>query len=135
MTVRVKRTFEFDTPGECIWEFIADPTERARAINVADRFDVSGDGRHATWYFELPTPLVRSAVTIETENIEVDESTHVKPVGKLRVMRATGEHTIKEHDGGSRLVSEFIVDGRLPGVKTFSERNLDRELDSLETGL
>ncbi|EMA00147.1 SRPBCC family protein [Haloferax denitrificans] len=135
MTVRVKRTFEFDAPGERVWEFIADPAKRAGAISVVDRFDVADDGRHATWYLELPIPLVRSTVTVETEDIEVDEPTHVKFVGKSRVMRVTGEHTIEEHDGGSRLVNEFTVDGRLPGVETFFERNLDRELDNLEAAL
>ncbi|ELZ60280.1 MULTISPECIES: SRPBCC family protein [unclassified Haloferax] len=135
MTVRVKRTFEFDAPGERVWEFIADPAKRAGAISVVDRFDVSDDGRHATWYLELPIPLVRSTVTVETEDIEVDEPTHVKFVGKSRVMRVTGEHTIEEHDGGSRLINEFTVDGRLPGVEAFFERNLDRELDNLEAEL
>ncbi|AFK18911.1 polyketide cyclase [Haloferax mediterranei ATCC 33500] len=135
MTVRVKRTFEFDAAGERVWEFIADPAKRADAISVVDRFDVAEDGRHATWHLELPIPLVRSTVTVETEDIVVEEPTHVKFVGKSRVMRVTGEHTIQASDGGCRLVNEFVVDGRLPGVEKFFERNLDRELDNLEAAL
>ncbi|KTG11185.1 SRPBCC family protein [Haloferax profundi] len=135
MTVRVKRTFEFDAPGEDVWEFIADPAKRAGAISVVERFDISDDGRHATWYLELPIPLVRSTVKVETEDVTVEEPTHVKFVGRSRVMRVTGEHTIESSDEGCRLVNEFVVDGRLPGVETFFERNLDRELDNLEAAL
>ncbi|KAB1194587.1 polyketide cyclase [Haloferax sp. MBLA0076] len=135
MTVRVKRTFEFDAPGEDVWEFIADPAKRAGAISVVERFDISDDGRHATWYLELPIPLVRSTVKVETEDVTVEEPTHVKFVGRSRVMRVTGEHTIEPSEEGCRLVNEFVVDGRLPGVETFFERNLDRELDNLEAAL
>jgi carbon monoxide dehydrogenase subunit G len=135
MTVRVKRTFEFDAAGEDVWQFIADPAKRAGAISVVERFDVAEDGRHATWYLELPIPLISSTVKVETEDIVVEEPTHVKFVGRSRVMRVTGEHTIETTDGGSRLVNEFVVDGRLPGVETFFERNLDRELDNLEAAL
>ena len=135
MTVRVKRTFEFDATGEDVWEFIADPAKRAGAISVVDRFDVAPDGRHATWYLELPIPLIRSTVKVETEDVTVEEPTHVKFVGRSRVMRVTGEHTIEEHADGCRLVNEFVVDGRLPGVETFFERNLDDELDNLEAAL
>ncbi|KAB1188740.1 MULTISPECIES: SRPBCC family protein [Haloferax] len=135
MTVRVKRTFEFDAPGEDVWEFIADPAKRAGAISVVDRFDVAADGRHATWHLELPIPLVSSTVKVETEDVTVEEPTHVKFIGRSRVMRVTGEHTIEETDSGCRLVNEFVVDGRLPGVETFFERNLDRELDNLEAAL
>jgi hypothetical protein len=51
-------------------------------------------------------------------------------------MRVTGEHTI-ETTGEStcRLVNEFVVDGRLPGVERFFKKNLDRELDNLERAL
>ncbi|ELZ91381.1 hypothetical protein C440_13744 [Haloferax mucosum ATCC BAA-1512] len=135
MTVRVKRTFEFDAAGERVWEFIADPAKRAGAISVVDRFEVAEDGRHATWHLELPIPLVKSTATVETEDIVVEEPTHVKFVGKSRVLRVTGEHTIQPTDGGCRLINEFVVDGRLPGVETFFERNLDTELDNLEAAL
>ncbi|KAB1196586.1 MULTISPECIES: SRPBCC family protein [Haloferax] len=135
MTVRVKRTFEFDAPVEDVWEFIADPAKRAGAISVVERFDVAADGRRATWYLELPIPLIRSTAKVETEDVAVDEPTHVKFVGRSRVMRVTGEHTIEPAGDGCRLVNEFVVDGRLPGVETFFERNLDRELDNLEAAL
>ena len=136
MTVRVRRTFEFDAPGERVWEFISDPAKRAGSISVVDRYDISDDGRRATWYLELPIPLVRSTVTVETEDVDVEPPTHVRFVGRSRVMHVSGEHTIESDDGdGCRLVNEFVVDGRLPGVETFFERNLDRELQNLEAAL
>ncbi|WP_410765011.1 SRPBCC family protein [Haloferax sp. DFSO60] len=135
MTVRVRRTFEFDAPVEEVWTFISDPAKRADAISVVERFDVSSDGRRATWHIALPIPLIRSTVEVETEDVELDEPRFVRFVGRSRVMRVTGEHTIEETEGGSRLINEFIVDGKLPGVETFFERNLDRELDNLEHAL
>ncbi|WP_416839376.1 SRPBCC family protein [Haloferax sp. DFSO52] len=135
MTVRVKRTFEFDAPVEDVWAFIADPAKRAGAISVVERFEVAPDGRHATWHIKLPIPLVRSTAKVETEDITVNEPTNVKFVGRSPVMRVTGEHTIEPTETGCQLVNEFVVDGRLPGVETFFERNLDRELDNLEREL
>ncbi|MFC7203943.1 CoxG family protein [Haloferax namakaokahaiae] len=133
MTVRVRRTFEFDAPVEDVWAFISDPAKRADAISVVERYDI--DGRRATWHIALPIPLVRSTVEVKTEDVELDEPRFVRFVGRSRVMRVTGEHTIEETDGGSRLINEFVVDGKLPGVETFFERNLDRELDNLERAL
>ncbi len=43
MTVRVKRTFEFDAPGERVWEFIADPAKRARPISVVTDWVIIDD--------------------------------------------------------------------------------------------
>jgi carbon monoxide dehydrogenase subunit G len=136
MTVRVQRTFEFDAPGERVWEFISDPGKRAEAISVVERFDVDEDGRTATWHIKLPIPLINQTAEVETRDVVVEPPRHVKFVGKSKVMRVTGEHTIETvADDQCRLENEFIVDGRLPGVERFFKRNLDRELKNLERAL
>lgn len=138
MTVRVQRTFEFDADPQRVWDFIADPAKRAGAISVVERFEIDpANERKATWHVQLPIPLLKSTVSVDTEDITRDEPTHVKFVGKSRALRVTGEHTIKtnENGDGCRLVNEFIVDGRLPGVEKFFKRNLDTELDNLEAAL
>jgi carbon monoxide dehydrogenase subunit G len=136
MTVRVQRTFEFDAPGERVWEFISDPGKRAEAISVVERFEVDESGEQATWHIKLPIPVISQTAEVETKDVVVDPPRYVKFVGKSKVMRVTGEHTI-ETTGEStcRLVNEFVVDGRLPGVERFFKKNLDRELDNLERAL
>jgi carbon monoxide dehydrogenase subunit G len=134
MTVRLQRTFEFDAPVDRVWEFIADPAKRASAISVVTDFEVHDD-RSATWHVSLPIPVIDTTVTVETEDEERDPPRYVRFVGRSRAMRVVGEHTIEEADGGCRLVNEFVVDGRLPGVERFFRRNLDRELDNLDAAL
>jgi carbon monoxide dehydrogenase subunit G len=134
MTVRLTRTFEFDAPPERVWEFISDPAKRAAAISVVERFDVDDDG-HATWHVSLPIPFISSTATVETRDVEVDPPRFVHFVGKSSVMRVSGEHTVEPTETGARLVNEFVVDGRVPGVERFFERNLDRELENLEAAL
>ena len=134
MTVRVRRTFEFDASGDRVWEFISDPGKRADAVSVVDRYEVRDD-RTAVWHVRLPIPLVDTTVAIETEDVERDPPRHVKFVGRSSVMRVTGTHTIESTGDGCRLENEFIVEGRVPGVERFFKRNLDRELDNLERAL
>ena len=134
MTVRVSRTFEFDVPGERIWEFIADPEKRAGAISVVDSFDIH-DEQRATWHVQLPIPLINSTVKVETQDVLREPPTRVKFEGRSKALRVTGEHTITETDGGCKLKNEFVVDGKLPGVEQFFKRNLDAELDNLEAAL
>ena len=136
MTVRVQRTFEFDAPGERVWEFISDPGKRAEAISVVERFEVGDDGRTATWHISLPIPLINQTAEVQTRDVTVEPPRYVKFVGKSSVMRVTGEHTIETvNDEQCRLKNEFIVDGRLPGVERFFKKNLDRELRNLEQAL
>ncbi|WP_318569818.1 SRPBCC family protein [Salinigranum marinum] len=136
MTVRVQRTFEFDAPGERVWEFISDPGKRAEAISVVERFEVGESGDRATWHITLPIPVISQTAEVETRDVVVDPPQYVKFVGKSRVMRVTGEHTVERVDDSScRLVNEFVVDGRLPGVERFFKKNLDRELRNLERAL
>ncbi|WP_323192657.1 SRPBCC family protein [Halostella sp. PRR32] len=136
MTVRVERTFEFDVSPERVWKFIADPEKRARSISVVTDFELKeNDGREAFWYVDLPIPLLDASAKVRTEDVERDPPRYVKFVGRSKIMRVSGEHEIRPTENGSRLINTFIVDGRLPGVERFFERNLDKELDNLETAL
>jgi carbon monoxide dehydrogenase subunit G len=134
MTVRVNRTYEFEAPTERVWSFIADPARRAGAISVVDSYELDGEGG-ATWQVRLPIPVVDSTVSVETDEVERDPPRYVAFVGRSRVMRVRGEHTVEETATGSRLDNEFVVDGRLPGVERFFRRRLDDELDNLEAAL
>ena len=133
MTVRVRRTFEFEAPSERVWEFISDPGKRAGAISVVRDYEV--DGNAATWQIDLQLPLVDRTATVETEDIDREEPRYVKFVGKSKVMRVTGEHRIEDTETGCRLHNEFVVDGRLPGVERFFKKRLDTELTNLESAL
>ena len=134
MTVRVSREFVFDAPPEEVWEFIADPAKRAEAISVVEDFDLHGEHR-ATWHVRLPIPVIRSTISVETEDVERDPPRYVKFTGKSRAFRVTGEHTIEGTDAGTRLTNSFVVDGRLPGVEGFFEREFEDELRNLEAAL
>lgn len=134
MTVRVSRTFDLPVDPDDLWAFIADPGKRAGAISVVESYDLHGDGR-ATWHVSLPVPLVDTTVPVETEDVTVEPPRYVKFVGRSSALRVTGEHTVEPTDRGARLVNEFVVDGRVPGVESYFKRNLDRELDNLEARL
>ncbi len=134
MTVRISRTFEFDVPGERVWAFIADPEKRVGAISVVDSYELRGDNR-AIWHVSLPIPLINSTVQVKTEDIDREPPTRVKFVGRSKAMQVTGEHTIEPTESGCRLINEFVVDGKLPGVERFFKRNLDSEMDNLEAAL
>ncbi|WP_435062781.1 SRPBCC family protein [Halobaculum sp. EA56] len=135
MTVRVRREFVFDAEPADVWAFISDPAKRAGAISVVDEYEVTGD-RTATWHVRLPIPVIRSSIAVETEEVRTEPPEYVKFVGKSRAFRVTGEHTVSEtEDGRARLVNEFVVDGRLPGVESFFERKFGDELDNLERAL
>lgn len=134
MTVRVSRTFAFDVSPERIWAFIADPEKRAGAISVVDEFTIHDENR-ATWQVRLPIPLVRSTVTVETEDVLREPPTRVKFSGRSTALWVTGEHTISPTETGCELRNEFVVDGKLPGVERFFKSNLDAELDNLEAAL
>jgi len=136
MTVRLSRTFEFDADPRPVWEFISDPRNRAEAISVVESYDVDpDDDRRVTWHIRLPVPLLTSTVDVETEDVERDPPRYVKFTGRSRALDVTGEHTVEADGSGSRLINEFVVDGRVPGVERFFKRNLDRELGNLEDAL
>lgn len=134
MTVRVTRTFELPLSPEQVWSFIADPANRAEAISVVERFEVVGDGE-VTWHVKLPIPVVNQTIAVRTRDVTVDPPNYVEFVGRSSAFNVTGEHTVEPTADGSRLINEFAVDGRFPGVETFFKRNLDTELDNLKRHL
>ncbi|EMA40028.1 SRPBCC family protein [Halobiforma nitratireducens] len=136
MTVRVERAFELSASPEAVWEFIADPESRARAISVVREYTTNdSEGRRVTWEVELPIPLVRRTATVETEDLTRQPPEYVEFVGRSKVMQVTGEHEIVETEGGVRLENRFVVDGKLPGVEKYFERNLDDEIGNLQREL
>jgi carbon monoxide dehydrogenase subunit G len=134
MTVRVERSFELPVGRAVVWEFISDPAQRASAISVVSEYTVHDDGT-ATWQIDLPIPIVDRTIAVETEDQTVREPDYVEFVGRSSVMDVVGTHELVELDGGTRLVNTFVVDGSVPGVERFFRRNLDDELDNLETAL
>ena len=134
MTVRVERVFELPAPPEEVWAFIADPEKRARSISVVEDFETTGD-RTATWQVRLPIPRMKKTITVETEDVQRDEPTYVKFVGRSKGMDVQGEHTLEETEDGTRLTNRFVVDGKLPGVETYFRRKLDGELANLEAAI
>lgn len=136
MTVRVERTVELPAERDRVWAFLADPEKRARAISVVDDFELGdGDGRRATWYLDLPIPLLRKALAVETEDVVREEPEYVKFTGRSRAMNVIGEHELEESDGGTRLTNRFTVEGKLPGVERFFDRSLDGELENLRRAI
>lgn len=134
MTVRVERTFELDAPPGDVWKFISDPERRARPISVVTDFELTGE-RTAIWHVSLPIPVVNRTIPVETRDVERREGEYVRFVGKSKLMRVQGEHELEPVGDGTRLTNRFVVDGRIPGVEGFFERNLDRELDNLEAAM
>ncbi|WP_254529890.1 SRPBCC family protein [Natrinema gelatinilyticum] len=136
MTVRVDRSFEVSASPDRVWEFIADPANRAQAISVVEKYSVTDqNGRRVAWDVKLPIPLVRKTIRVDTEDVTRTPPEYVKFVGKSKVMQVTGEHEITDTDGGTRLENRFVVDGKLPGVEKFFKRNLDSELENLRHAL
>ncbi|PSQ43730.1 polyketide cyclase [Halobacteriales archaeon SW_7_68_16] len=136
MTVRVERTFEIAASPEEVWGFIADPDHRAQSISVVTDYRLlDDDGREAVWTVGLPIPFVDSTVEVRTEDVDRRPPEYVEFVGRSTVLQVTGEHTITPTDSGSEVRNGFVVEGRLPGVERFFRRNLDDELDNLETNM
>ena len=134
MTVRVERTFELPAEPEQVWSFIADPEKRARPISVVTDFERTGE-HSATWYLKLPIPVVDRSIAVETEDTQFEPPTDVEFVGRSKVMRVVGEHELEPIDGGTRLITRFTVDGKLPGVERYFKRNMDQELHNIEQAL
>ncbi|WP_255196639.1 SRPBCC family protein [Halorarius litoreus] len=134
MTVRVERTFELDAEPAAVWAFIADPERRAQFISVVSEFELTGPGT-AIWHVEIPIRFIDRTIAVETEDVEKREGEYVRFIGKSKVMRVQGEHTVESIDGRTRLINRFVVDGRVPGVERFFKKNLDGELDNLEAAI
>lgn len=133
MTVRVERAFDIEATPEDIWEFIADPAHRARAISVVDRFEQRGET--TVWYISLPIPLIRTTIRVRTKDVVREEPTFVKFEGRSPAFNVTGEHEIIQQNDTARVSNVFVVDGRAPGIERFFERNFDSEIHNLERAM
>ncbi len=72
MTTRVERVFEIPASREAVWAAISDPETRARSISVVTGFETTGD-RTSIWHVSLPIPGISRTISVETEDIEVDD--------------------------------------------------------------
>ena len=133
MTVRVERGFDIDAEPEAVWEFIADPAQRARAISVVDRFEQRGET--TIWFIALPIPFIRTTIRVKTRDDVREEPNYVKFSGRSRAFHVTGEHEIRKVDDHTHVSNVFVVDGRAPGVERFFERNFGSEIHNLERAL
>ncbi|GAB3691764.1 SRPBCC family protein [Salinarchaeum chitinilyticum] len=129
MVVEVERVVEVDAAIDEVWEILSDPARRARAISVVDSFRV--EGQEYVWQVELPIPLVRRTISVRTRDEERDPPTFVRFVGRSKAFTVEGEHELTALESGTRVRSRFAVDGKLPGVERYFERNIDDELSNL----
>ncbi|MEF8771905.1 CoxG family protein [Halodesulfurarchaeum sp.] len=133
MTARVERAFSVSAPPETVWEFIADPANRARAISVVDQFDT--DENTTTWHISLPIPVVSKTIRVRTRTVELTPPEYVRFEGNSRIFDVLGEHRVVPEGDTTKIVNTFTVDGHAPGVEGFFRRNLDGEIKNLEQTL
>lgn len=129
MVVEVERVVEVAAGIEAVWDVLADPGARARAISVVDSYRIEGE--EVVWQVGLPIPVVRSTIAVRTHDEERDPPRFVRFVGTSRAFDVQGEHELTPVDAGTEVRSAFRVDGKLPGVERFFERNIDAELEGL----
>jgi Uncharacterized conserved protein len=129
MTVEVERLFDVETSQEAVWDLLAGDENRARAIDVVDRFEDDGD--ETIWYVKLPGPLSSRTMAVRTWDLQRDPPRFVKFVGRSKAMDVTGEHELTERETGCRVRNRFVVDGKIPGVERFFRRNIDDEIDNI----
>lgn len=134
MSLRLEHVIEVSATPEEVWQFIADPEQRAKYISVVKDYTIEDD-RSATWEISLPIPVIDSTVTVETEDVERRDPEFVKFVGRSRAVRVVGEHELTPTETGTRLTNTFTVEGRIPGVERFFKKNLEAEFENLEDGL
>lgn len=133
MTARVEREFTVTAPAEEVWEFIADPGNRASAISVVDHYERNGET--TTWHISLPIPMVTRTFRVRTRTVELQPPSYVRFEGNSSIFDVLGEHRVTTDGEETTLINTFTVDGHVPGVEAFFRRNLDSEIKNLETAL
>lgn len=134
MVVRVRRSVEVPASPRTVWEFLADPENRAAAVSVVRDVTVHGEGA-ATWHVEIPVPVVDRTIAVRTEDRVRDPPHYGEWVGRARGLSVEGEHVVTGADDGCRVDNRFAVESSIPGVEGYFRRNLDRELDNLSRAL
>ncbi|MFC7059425.1 SRPBCC family protein [Halovenus salina] len=137
MTVEVERSFDVDVPIEVVWELLSDEEIRAETIGVVESYDTRPGGQHneVVWNLSLPIPVISSTVAVKTRDVERQAPNYVKFAGTSKVMTVTGEHELSETETGCHVVNRFMVDGKVPGVERFFERNIDTEMDNFRKAI
>lgn len=137
MTVEVERAFDVDAPIEAVWDLLSNDETRAQTISVVEEYELRDRGNRSEviWSLSLPIPLVSSTIAVRTRDVERDPPNYVKFVGKSKVMTVTGEHELSETDSGCHVINRFIVDGKVPGVEKFFERNIDDEIENFRLAI
>lgn len=137
MTVEVERSFDVDVPIERVWELLSDEKTRAETIGVVDSYDARPDSQHneVVWNLSLPIPVISSTVAVKTRDVERQPPHYVKFAGTSKVMTVTGEHELEETETGCHVVNRFMVDGTVPGVERFFERNIDTEMENFRLAI
>lgn len=129
MVVQVERVVEVEAGIEAVWDVLADPARRARAISVVDSYRIEGDS--AVWQVALPIPVIRRTIAVRTRDEEREPPTYVRFAGDSKAFTVEGEHELTATDDGTRVRSTFTVDGKLPGVERYFEKHIDGELSNL----
>ena len=134
MTARVSRRFRVEASPDAVWAFIADPAQRAGAISVVERFERTDEGYR--WHVRLPIPFIDRTIAVETRDVVIEPPEHVEFIGRSPAFAVRGVHDVDPVDAThTALETEFIVDGRIPGVERFFRENLDAELEHLAAAL
>ena len=129
MTVEVEQLFDVKTSQDEVWDLLASDENRARAIDVVDRFEQDSD--ETIWHVKLPGPLSSRTMAVRTWDIQRTPPEYVKFVGRSRAMDVTGEHELTARETDCRVRNRFVVDGKLPGVERFFRRNIDDEIENI----
>lgn len=127
--MEVERTAELGAAPHEVWELISDPAERAGAISFVKDYEVRND--EATWHVELPIPLLRPRIDLETRDVEKDPLRYVKLIGRSRLLELTGEHWLEPIEGGTRLTVRVRAEAGAPLVEKFMRKKLEDEVDDL----
>lgn len=133
MSARVQRRFQVEAQPDAVWEYISDPSKRARAISVVDSFDRRGDV--TIWHIRLPIPLIRKTIAVKTRDTVVEPPEYVQFRGTSSAFEVEGEHRIEPGENSTSVTNTFEVRGRVPGVERYFKQNLDDELKNLERAL
>lgn len=134
MVVRVERVVDVAAPPERVWEFLDDSEHRAETISVVSSHERRDDDT-MIWHVDIPVPLVRRTLTVETREDVREPPERVAFRGISKAFTVRGEHDLEPTAEGTRLTNRFVVDGRIPGVERFFEQKIDQEFDNLERAL
>ena len=116
-----------------VWEFLADPQNRASAISVVESFEVEGET--TVWHLEVPLPGSRRTVAVHTRTVEREPPDFVRFEGESSVFDVSGEHRIERTASETTVHNRFDVTGHVPGVETVFRGRFGAEIENLEAAI